>query len=416
MTLVHKFIPTLNYDYIIIGGGIAGTTAAETIRTRDAGASVLIISAEQHRLYSRVILPHVVRGKVAEEKAFLRTADFYKEKNIELRTGIAATGIDTNARVVRLSDESSVVYEKALLIATGGTPRKLTLPGADAADVLYFQTLEDSRRLIDAQNASSAVVYGGGFIGLEFLMSFAKAGIRTTSIVRGNGFFSRVVDARGSEMIGRTLEQNGVILNTGIEIKGIEVSSGKKSVHLSHGGPLVCDVIGAGIGIELYTGFLKESGINSNFGVLADEYLRTSASNVYVAGDVAEIVDPFARVPRTVGNWQNALFQGKIAGANMAGGEEKYEALTSYSISCFGLPIAFAGAVEIVADTRITRLSTSGASLQLIVKGERLVGATCVGPVPERAVVMKLITERVHLTANKLDAAGDSRVDLASLV
>ncbi len=405
-----------SHDYIIIGGGVAGTTAAETIRGRDAVASILIIGAERHPLYSRVILPHVVRGKVTEEKAFLRTVDSYKEKRIDFRAGVAATAVDTTARSVRLSDATSVTYEKALLIATGGTPRKLTLPGADEADILYFQTYEDAQRLIDAQKASSAVVYGGGFIGLECLMSFAHAGIRTTAVVRGNGFFSRVIDASGSEMIGRTLEQNGITLDTDTEIKGITVTREKKTVYLSRGGPLECDAVAAGIGLELYTDFLKDSGIHLGFGVLANEYLRTSAPDVYVAGDVAEIMDPFAHVSRTVGNWQNALFQGKIAGANMTGVEEKYEALTSYSISCFGLPIAFIGAVEIAADARIARKSATGASLQLVVKGEHLVGATCVGLFPERAAVTKLITERTHLTPDKLDALRDARIDLSSLL
>ncbi len=403
-------------DHIIIGGGIAGTTAAETIRVRDANATILIVGNEPYPLYSRVILPHVVRGKVAEEKAFLRTTDSYTEKRITYRSGVAAERIDTATRTVFFSDGSAAVYDKALLIATGGTPRTLTVPGAEHANVLSFQTLDDARRLIDATRARSAIVHGGGFIGLEFLMSFVHAGVHATSVVRGAGFFARVLDTYGSEMIGRTLEQNGITLDSNTEIKGIDVRDGRKTVHLSHGGPLVCDVIGSGIGLDLHTGFLAGSGIATGYGVLADEYLRASAADVYVAGDVAEIVDPFAGVRRTVGNWQNALFQGKIAGANMTGGEEKYGALTSYSISCFGLPLTFVGAVEIVADARIVRRTNSGGSVQLIIKHDQLVGATCVGSFSERAAVTKLITERVRFTPAMLDAVADPRVDLGALL
>ena len=137
------------FDYLSRGGGIAGTAVAEGVRARDGAASVAIVGAEPHRLYSRVLLPHVLRGKVTEDKTFLRAESFYDDKRLRLFSGVAAVKADPASRQVTLAGGEIIGYSKALLIATGGAPRRLVCPGAAEADALYFQTLEDTRRIAE---------------------------------------------------------------------------------------------------------------------------------------------------------------------------------------------------------------------------------------------------------------------------
>ncbi len=384
-------------DHLIIGGGIAGVSAAEAIRNRDAAATIAIVGDESHLLYSRVLLPHVVRGKVSEEKAFLRTREFFIERNIECVIGVAATRLDAASRTVAFSDGSEIGYGK-LLVATGGAVRRLDCPGAADAGCLYLQTLEDAAALKEAAKSGPALVIGGGFIALEFAMSFAHYGTPVVAVARGDGFFSRVLDDAGRRKLHAALAAHGVEVRPNAAVRAIEIVGGRKIAQLSTGERIECAAVGVGIGIVPNVGWLAASGIALSEGALVDDHLRASA-DVFAAGDVAEFMDARLGERRRVGNWQNALFQGKIAGANMAGGDAPYDAITSYSITCFDLPIAFVGAVDVRSDERVVRETAAGASLQFFLRENRVIGATCVGPFSDRAAVTALITSGAPLSA-----------------
>ncbi|MEY4723702.1 MAG: hypothetical protein RLZZ324_1215, partial [Candidatus Parcubacteria bacterium] len=356
------------FDHIIIGGGICGTMAAEAIRARTPDASVLIVGAESHRLYSRVMLPHVIRGRTSEDKAFLRAEESYSEKGIDFLRGVEVTAVDPSARVVTFSNGDSARYVTALLIATGGSVRKLSCAGAEIADAMYFQTMDDMRRIKETA-ARTALVYGGGFIGLELLMSFVHMGLPTVSVVRGKGYFARLLDARGAELVADAVRGAGVDVRLETDIVAVERAEGMKRVHLTRGNSVTCDAIGVGIGITPNVAFLEGSGIAVGSGVLTDASLRASVPGVFAAGDVAEAPDAFTGTRRVTGNWQNAMFQGKTAGANMAGAAEEFAQLTTYSIAVFGLPVCFMGATEETGE-RLVRETAQG-SLQLFLHGGR---------------------------------------------
>lgn len=404
-----------HFDHIIVGGGIAGLTAAETIRVRDANASVLVVGDERHELYSRVLLPHVVRGKTPEEKAFLKPHGHFEKLGIAYRIGTAVISVDSGSKTVAFADGSSATYGK-LLVATGGSARRLDVPGADEAGCLQFQTLEDMRTLVASRGTASALVYGGGFIGLEFIMSFVHFGAPVTAVVRGDGFFSRVLDAEGCRAVTETVAKNGVTVRTGRSIKGIAVEGPRKTVHLDNGDRIVCQTVAAGIGIEPNVAFLSGSGIPVGAGVLVDDRLRTEIGDVFAAGDVAEFFDAFVGRRHVVGNWQNALLQGKLVGENMTGGDKAYDVVTSYSISCFGLPVIFMGTTDLADTVRITRRTDAGAFLQLFLLANRVVGATCVGPFGDRGAVSRLISSRQPLSSSAVSALVDPRIDLVSLL
>lgn len=403
----------MHYDHLIIGGGVAGHMAAETIRSRDAQASILVIGSEPYALYSRVILPHVVRGDKPEATAFLKPSGYYEGRAIEVRTGVRAAAVDPAKSEVRLGDGSVISYG-ALLIATGGSVRRLGCPGADEAGVLYFHTLDDARALRSAMRGS-AIVIGGGFIALELLMSFVRHGVKTTAILAGDGFLSRVLDEEGKRMVRVAVETAGVEVRTGLEVRGIERTGEDRTAHFTGGSRLTCQAIGVGIGLEPNVGFLAGSGLAVGRGVQCDEHLRASARNVYAAGDVAEFTDNLIGERRIVGNWSNSVMHGKTTGANMAGDDAVFDAVTSYAIQCFDLPMAFLGAPEATADARIVRQFENG-SLQFVMARGRVIGATCVGPMLERPAILRLIKERVLFDAKAAEALADPATPLASFL
>ncbi|MBI4458364.1 FAD-dependent oxidoreductase [Candidatus Uhrbacteria bacterium] len=399
-------------DYLIIGAGIAGTTAAETIRGRDAGGTIVLVGDEPHPLYSRVLMPHVVRGRVGEANMFLKKPTWYGEKGIEYLSGVAVARVDAARKVCGLSDGREISYGK-LLIATGGRPRRLDCPGADDAGLLQLQTVEDARELA-AINGGSALVIGGGFIAMEFALSFAHKKIPVTVAPRGDGFWGRVLGERARAMIAAKLGSNGVMLRSNSSLSGFSGRRGDIRATFRDGGAHDCTVVGSGIGIEPNVGFLKGSGVPVNLGVVTDEFLASSAPGVYAAGDVAEFFDLISADRHILGNWTNALLHGKTAGANMAGERTAYKALTSYSINCFDLPIAFLGAVESGFERLERRYDD--AVLHCYLREGRVVGAAAVGKFHEREAAVGLITPRTLLDAARRAAFADARLPLARII
>lgn len=401
-------------DYCIIGGGVAGTTAAETIRARDSKGRIVLVGAERHPLYSRVLLPHFVRGKIKEEGVFIRKPSFYKEKGIEYLSNTVVRSIESAAKKISFADGSEISYDK-LLIATGGRPRQLVCPGADKAGLLYLQTIEDARAL-DAVSTGEAVVIGGGFIAMEFALSFAQRNMPATVLLRGESFFSHALDGESGRRIAETMRGHGVKVRPRSTIKGIEADSGRKRVHLTDGWTCEGDIVAVGIGLEPNVGFLAGSGISVGRGVVVDEFLASETADVYAAGDVAEFLDVSTGGRRQLGNWANALFQGKAAGLNMSGERTPYKQLTSYSIACFDLPIAFLGAPAGDAERRVARQYHDGTITQFYLDGDRLIGASCVGKFADREACAKLITDGVALTPAARTALADAGVPLSSLI
>ncbi len=389
------------YDYLIVGSGIAGMTAAETIRSRDTHGRIAVFGDELHPTYSRVLLPHLVRGKVGEGKTFLKTTVEAAVKNIDFVPGRRVISVDTALHSVQLADNTEVRYGK-LLIATGGRARPLTVPGAAEANLRYFQTLDDARILRDIPKATGAhppqaAIIGSGFIAIELIMAYVERGYGVTVVCRHDGLFSKVLDPQSRAHLEDQLKKNGVTILKQTEVTSIKTSAlplsrstASYTLQLSTNTTIEATEIGVGIGLIPNIDFLQGSGIATDLGVLVDDQLKTNTPDVFAAGDVAEITDPNANVRRLIGNWQNALFQGRLVGTNLTGATDPYNTVTNYAISCFGLPITFIGATEIPGDERIVR-EHANSTIQYILKGERVIGATCVGPLTERAKVMALV-------------------------
>ncbi|MBM5789768.1 hypothetical protein FJZ23_01640 [Candidatus Parcubacteria bacterium] len=380
--------------HVIIGGGIAGTTAAEELRKRDPRAVITLVSQEQHPLYSRVLLPHYLKGKIPRERVFLKKESWYEEHGIEWLRGISVVALNARNNYVALSDGRELPYDR-LLIATGGDVRMLD---GDVRGVSYLRTLDDADHLDqllgELPAGGRAGIYGGGFIACEYLNLFAHFGRPMTIAFRGPHFWSGTLESEVGEFLNAHLREQGVEVRPGerfLKTVGDKVLEG----FATDAGTYPCGVLGIGIGIKLEDTWMREAGLKSGSGILCDEYLRTNLPDVYAAGDVAQYFDPRFGRHLCVGNWMNAQMQGRAVARNMAGEASPFSLVSSYATQALGLEIIAVGDTlrDHADEVRVIGSKEEGIGQHFLQEG-KLIGAVLLGRNTDRAWVTKEIGER----------------------
>ena len=307
--------------FVIVGNGIAGTTCAETLRAEDPTCSVTLVGLEPYPLYNRVSLPRYLKG-MPKERVMLRTVEQHKERGIDLRLERVATGLDTAGKTVQFDDGSELPYD-ALMICTGGRPLPFPAPGADQVrELTYgFQTLDDTDAIIEKGNQSTdSVVVGGSFIAYELAEGFRHRGLNTTWIQRGPWFLRRVLDEQGGKMVDFLAKEAGVETVYNEEIASVAPANGHMTVHTKGGRDLRADMLGYGLGLEMYDEWLEGTGIKVDKGIVVDEYLETSVPGIFAGGDIARFVDLMLDGQyNQMGTWDNAEEHGQVAALNMLG-------------------------------------------------------------------------------------------------
>lgn len=334
--------------YVIIGNGVAGTTAAETLRKNDPACSIHLLTNEPYPLYNRVSLPRFLQGVIVEQKVMIRDKAWHEQHNIQLVTETLVTGIDMVERVVNTENGHSYPYD-ALLIASGGWANPLRVPGAsDTKHIYNFVTLDDTKTIIARMLESrTALAYGGSFIAYELCDGFAMRKLHTTWLMRGPYWLRNSLDTDGGEVVDNIARKFGVEVIHGDEIESIVPSNGVPGyVKTKLGREIQADVIGVGLGLTLNTSILKGTPIAVHNGVVVNEYLETNVPGIYAAGDVAEFFDTSVGRHHTMGTWDNAQAHGRIAGVNMAGGHEPYIDVPTYTSPLFDVNIAVVGNAE----------------------------------------------------------------------
>ncbi len=316
-------------EVLIIGGGVAGTMAAETFRSQDPDSEVLLISDEPHRLYSRVLLPHAIKEKIAPEKVFLKTKEWYGEKKIELMAGRTVLRADFRHGRIELDGGEEIGYEK-LVIAIGGKPRVWDVPGADLPGVLRLQTVDDAKMIHEtARPGSRMTIVGSGFIALEFAAIAAAKGIKATLLNRGPHFWTSVMGEAVGSAVEKALKAQGVDVRNHAKAHRVVGEERVEGVMTSSDETIPCDAVGVGIGIE--APFAPFGDLRGEHGIKADAFLKTTHENVWTAGDCAEFEDELIGLRHVVGNWTNAAAQGRHVGKALLGEKKKFEVLTQYT-------------------------------------------------------------------------------------
>ncbi len=321
--------------------------AVRGIRERDERGTIAVLSAEKHPPYDRPPLSKKLWAGKPVDSIWRRT----EEAGVELFLQTRVTTGDRMARTVT-DDQGSVYGYEKLLLATGGSPRRL--PGAPEG-VIYFRTLDDYQRLRGlTERKSDFIVIGGGFIGSEIGAALAGAGCQVSMVFPDPGIGARLFPAGLREFLNGYFRDNGVDVLAGEKIRSLVAESERFTLKTESGKTLSADAVVAGIGIEPEVALAKSLGLEVDNGILVDEQLRAAAPDVFAAGDVANVYSPALDMRRRVEHEDNANTMGAMAGRNMAGASEAYTHLPYFYSDLFDLGYEAVGdfgpGAEIVED------------------------------------------------------------------
>lgn len=335
-----------DFSYVILGGGLTGAAAVEGIRQHDKREPILLISAEPDAPYDRPPLTKKLwTGGTRVEKIFLHSPLFYSEQGVELKLGTEVVELQPSAHLLRDRTGNEFRYNK-LLLATGGYPRRLTIPGGDLSGLSYYRTLNDYRNLRAAATAGKSVaIIGGGFIGSELAASLSVNGLAVTMIFPEAWLVSRVFP----ESLGRRLTEyyrsKGVVVLAQDIPTSIENRGDRFVISTRVGQQVHADLVVVGIGIAPNLSLARTAGLNTGDGIIVDEFLRTSHSDIYAAGDIAFFPEQVFG-PRRIEHWDNAVTQGKHAGRNMAGANLPFTDIPYFFSDLFEFGYEAAGEVD----------------------------------------------------------------------
>jgi NAD(P)H-nitrite reductase large subunit len=389
-------------DYVIVGNGGAGLTAARTLRDMDPAASITLVDEETYPCYYRMRLPDYICGWKDRDSVFFVRQEFYQEKGLHLLGGRRVIRVIPESRRVELEDGETLSYDR-LLVASGASPRVLPVPGSELDGVVYLRTLDQAEDIIRrGREAKEGVVLGGGLLGVELARCFNELGLRTHYLIREDRFWPQMLDATGSALVEEALAEKGIILRKEEGIGEIRGSEGKvRSVLTSSGEELAADMVGVAIGVTCNLDFLEGSGVETRQGVLVDDRLRTNIEGIYAAGDVAQAYDPVLGEHRVVTSWLNALRQGEAAARNMAGEEVTLGGVVPFNvIVIYGLPVASVGQDEASApEAEVIRVHIPGERIyrKFLLKDGVLVGANLVGSTADAHALETLVRRQVKV-------------------
>ena len=329
-----------HYPYLIIGGGMTGDAAARAIRAADPSAAVGLISAEPHPPYAR---PPLSKGlwKGDPESAIWRGTDTL---GVDLRLGRRVTAIDAKKRTVTEEHGEVVAYDK-LLLATGGTPRRLPFGGNK--QIIYYRTYDDYRRLRELANENvKFAVLGGGFIGSEVAAALRIAGREVVMLIPEDGIGARVFPADLSRYLLTYYREQGVDVRTGDGLAALRQDGAKVMVRTTKGQELAVDVVVAGLGIQPNVELAEQAGLRVENGIVVDELLRSSVPEIFAAGDVANFFNPALGIRMRVEHEDNANTMGAAAGRAMAGQGTPYTHLPFFYSDLFALGYEAVGELD----------------------------------------------------------------------
>ncbi|GGO60509.1 NTE family protein [Roseovarius pacificus] len=393
--------PSRQADFLLVGGGVASAMAAETLRAEGAAGSILILSNEPVRPYHRPPLSKQTLIEDAENRIFVHSEEFYREKAIDLELDTTVISVDTENHVVTTAAGARIGYGK-LLIATGAMPKDLSVPGADLAGIHTLRRKADAEEIRrDAAGARHAVVLGGSFLGMETAMTLLGLGLDVTMIEAGpqllpylesaelSAYFRSYVESRGVTVL---LNETATACHGAERVRAVETNSGQR---------LPCDLVIVSIGVEPAAGFLQDSGIALDDGhIVVDAFLCTNAPDVFAAGDVAAFYDPVFERRRHVGHWDNAVKQGRLAARNMIGRRLPYDEVSYFFCEIGEIGFNMLGWPE-VAEERIERGALENRSFSMFyLKGDVPCALFSIGrPVDETRRIESMIRHRVNIRA-----------------
>jgi NADPH-dependent 2,4-dienoyl-CoA reductase/sulfur reductase-like enzyme/nitrite reductase/ring-hydroxylating ferredoxin subunit len=333
--------------FVIVGGGAAGEMAAETLREAGFEGRVVMITKEDAAPYDRTQLSKGYLGGAAGDDALpLRDDAFYERHGVEILRGLTVTKLDAESKTIHFADAEPLKYDR-VLVATGGTPRTLDVPGADLDGIYLLRQWHDAERIVaQAEDAASAVVVGSSFIGMEAAAQLTGRGLDVTVVSTDETPFEAVLGAKVGGVLQRVHEEHGVTFHLGAGVERIEARDGRLAVTTEGGATAEGDFVLVGIGVTPVTDFL--SGVtkdDGDGGVIVDDHL-TAGDGVFAAGDIAHFPEPHSGQRVRIEHWRVAQQHGRVAARNMAGASEPYRGVPFFWSGQFGVNLRYVGHAE----------------------------------------------------------------------
>lgn len=388
-------------NHVIIGSGPAGVTAAEEIRKLDPSAEIVLISHEPETPYSRMAIPYLIKNQIEESGTFIRLSDsHFDDQKIKLLNG-AVTSIDVAAKTLALNDGENIAYDK-LLIATGGTPLTPPISGIDLPGVTPCWTLEHARQIIKrAVPDAHIVLIGAGFISTTIVEALVNRGGSLTIVEMEDRLIPRMMDNKGADIIRKWCETKGVTIITSARVDTIRQAGERLSVSFSGLDSIEADLVISATGVAPNIGFLEGSGVNTDMGILVDEYLTTSDPDIYAAGDVAQAPDLLSNEKTVMAVQPVAAEHGRLAGINMVKGNTLawQGSINMNVLDMLGLVSCSFGLWEGVDGGKSAELykPEQNKYIKLQFEDDRLIGASSVGFTDHVGVFQGLIMGRISL-------------------
>ena len=389
-------------DYLIIGNGVAGKKALETIRGIDKSGTITVVSDENHHFYYRPQLPEFIADKIEERSLFANAEDFYKKNNVETLFGVKATSVSPHKNQVVLENGNVLEYKK-LLLAPGGRLKQKKYPGAEKTeDVIGLKTLNDAIAIKNKiKETKQVVIVGDSFFAAHLVKSFNERGVAVTYIMREGRLFPEIIDADASKVLEIRLQTKGIKLLKNIDIKEIAVRKGLiYGVKTTDDKFIECQLVGIADGLKPDIEFIKDRGIATGEGIFVDRNMRTNCTDIFAAGDAALLLNSgYSDMPQINIRWLKAWKQGIVSGRNMVGEDAVYDDVECYAstqvydtdLVSIGISNPMNGKYKIMRgeyphpDIDVYK--------KLVLFNEKIVGALLVGDVREASAIMKAIIE-----------------------
>jgi nitrite reductase (NADH) large subunit len=391
--------------YIIIGNGVAGNAAAESLRKYDKRGKIVIFAKERYPFYYVPALPEFLAGEKDLSALIIHNLDWYDKNQIDLHLETDITGIDPAAKTVLTAQGERYRYDR-LLLATGGNSFVPPMKGADSEGVFTLRTLGDAQKIKEfARNCRQAILIGGGLLGLEAGNGLRKAGLKITVVEFFPRLLPRQMDVSGAALLQQQMEGMGFAFYLGAKTREIRREAGGLRVELEEGPSLPADMVLVSAGVRPELTLARSLGLAFDKGVKVDDQLRTGLDDIYAAGDLIE------HRGRFYGIWPAALEQGRVAGAAMAGQKVEYAGtLLSNSLKVVGIDLLSAGEIDVegALESLVSQDAAQKSYRKLVLKDNVLVGAILLGDLRSSKEIEQAIKAKKNLAALKTELAGGS--------
>ncbi|NIB99981.1 FAD/NAD(P)-binding oxidoreductase [Halobacterium sp. R2-5] len=390
----------MSESYVIIGDGIAGSSAAEAIREESPDADVTVVTDEGEALYNRILIKEFAKGKLPEAPISIHETDWYDDRNIDLQLNTLVTDVDPDAHTVETHEGDEISYDK-LLVAAGGTPNQLPVENSDAEGVHHFWTFQDARKIREhAEEADTGVVVGAGLLGIDLAAICGGQDVDAKYLMRGDRWWRYALSSEGAEIIHEGLREKGVepVFESGAD--RFEVDDDGKVVATvdGNGERHESEFVGVAIGLDFNVEILQDTEVTIDDGVHVDEYMRTEAEDIYAAGDITQYWDTIMDQRAQNGSWGSAKQQGALAGKTMLADSghdvdvEPFRWVSSYSITHFDFPFLSFG-FPTMGDEECERKYGDDEWRRLTFKDGKLIGGVLIGNLAPQSKYKKLIKD-----------------------